>query len=322
MKRIVFFVTTYWELHWFHNVIETLNANVYTVDATCLEYCKKYNFNVVDDSENHEVVVVSNVHYGQQNQIVQRYISSGKKAIVIQHGWDPAISLYDNFWNEDVSRFSYYLVGCDQDYEWLTKKFGNERIIMTGMPKLDDIYRIKNEDIDLQPIYDEVGSNSFYLVNAPSDVFSKEIHHQYCNPVFEQSPYKIVYKTHPGHSIVSFYPEITVDTNRYTMIDDNRLDRDYVYKVIKASRGVVIVESFLIMEASFLGKPAIFWGHEFLPQNLYNKPENVNQIYRLPIEMSSTFEKPEYKPKQLEMTQKYWFDGKNTERVVTFLKQL
>jgi hypothetical protein len=322
MKNMLFFVSEYWELHWLHNVIEAMNGDVYTNSDECRKYCEKFNFKVVADRESYKTIVVTNVHLGQQNEIVKYFMSTGGKAVVIQHGWDPAISLYDNFWNEDVGRFSYYLVGCQQDYEWLTAKYGNDRIIMTGIPKLDDVYNIKNNDVDLTSIYESVGSSQFYIANAPTDVFSVDIHKQYCNPLLERSPYKIVYKTHPGFNMVLHFPDITYSSDKYTMVNDDHFDRNYVYKLIKASRGVVIIESFLIMEASFLEKPAIFWAHDLLPRDLYNKPENVNQIHRLPVEMSSTFENPEYKPMQKVMVDKYLFDGQNTQRVVTFLKGL
>ena len=322
MKKILFFVSLYWELHWLHNVIEAMGGEVYTENEECKEYCRKYNFRLATNKESYQIVVVTNVHLGQQNQVVKHFLSTGGKAIILQHGWDPAISLYDNFWNEDVGAFSYYLVGCEQDYEWLTSKFGKDRIIMTGIPKFDDIYRIKNEDIDLSPIYEEVGTSKFYLVNAPTDVFSAELHRYYCNPLFEHCPYKVVYKTHPGFNMTPAYPDITVSPDRYVMVNDNHFDRDYVYRLIKASQGVVIVESLLILEASLLGKPAIFWGHELLPRDIYNKPENVNQIHRLPIEMSSGFDHPEYKPMQAIMAGKYLFDGLNTHRVVTFLNSI
>jgi CDP-glycerol glycerophosphotransferase (TagB/SpsB family) len=99
------------------------------------------------------------------------------------------------------------------------------------------------------------------------------------------------------------------------------LDRLKTYELIKASHGVVNLESFILIEASLLEKPVIFWGHENLPADFYNREENVNQKMRLDLDMSSTLEHPEFKPKQAEVVSQYLFDGNNTSRVVNFLRR-
>ena len=306
-----------------YNVIKELDGVVYSDSSETIDLCKNLGIKTTDDKTNWKVVVMCNMHMGQNWEMCEYFMNTGGKTVLMQHAWDSALNLCDKFWDRDMNKFSYYLVGCEQDHKWLGDKYGYDRILNLGIPKLDDLYRIKNSDIDLSGIYEEVGVNSFYLAISPSSVISDGVYREYVEHLIPNSPLPVVFKVHPGVSDptptkMSFLSE----GKDFKIISDKMEDIDYIYKVIKASSGIVCVESFLSVETSLMDKPVIFHGRNDIPPDFYNRDENINQIERAPIGMSSSLGNAYLKEEQRQIASLYQCDGKNTQRVVTFLKML
>lgn len=321
-KKIVFAAGTSWDIHWMFNVIRAIDGSVYTTNSEVVGVCNHLKIPIVTDLSMFKIVVLTNIHLGVR-QSADCFLNSGGKVILLQHAWDTSLLLRDRFWNHDMSRFTYTFVGCTQDYDWLSAKYGQNRVMLTGIPKLDDLYRIKNSTDSLQPLYEELGVGSFYLSIAPTDVISMGIFREYDERLESNSPIPIVFKVHPG---ANFKATKNADISRgrinRLLIDDDIYDIDKTYKIMKASSGVVCIESFFSIEASLLGKPVIYLGLNDIPGDFYSKDENINQTHRAPRDMSSSLQKPIYTEKQKEIAGYYLFDGQNTARVVNKLKEI
>lgn len=323
MDKILFFAHLYWEIHWMYDVIKKLDGVVYTDDDQTKQLCIDLGIKTTNSYDDYKALVMCVLHMGQNYEMAKKFNESGRKIILMQHAWDPALNLCDHFWDLNMQMFDYYLVGCEQDYQWLSQKFGDEKILNLGIPKLDNLYRIKNKEIDLSDIYNEVGTNDFFLSLSPTNVLSDGVYRDYAEHLVPNSPTTIVFKLHPGSTKVEETRVSFLNEGKdFKIIADKINDPNYVYKVIKASKGVVCLESFLSVEASLLGKPVIFHGHDSLNSDFYNKSENINQIERAPLGMSSSLGDPHYKDEQKNIADMYQFDGKSTYRVVTFLKGL
>lgn len=322
MKRILFFVNIYWELHWLHNVIEALNADVYTENETCKEYCKRHNFNLVNDKENYQVVATMNIHFGEQWNIASHYKNTGGKVVLFQHAWDSALHLKRDFWNKDMGTFDLYLVGSTQDQKWLKETYSDKNIVLTGLPKFDDLYKVKKSKKKLDYIYKKYNVDSYLLSVAPSDSICIDISNKYEYELESSCPIPVIYKMHPGSNhqatLEGFYNKGRMNIK---LIPDDEFDRFSTYEMIKASAGVACVESFLSTETSLLEKPVVFWGREKLPQDFYQRDFNINQVYRAPAEMSSSLTDLRYMPQQREIAEMYLCDGNNTKRTVNILKE-
>jgi hypothetical protein len=323
MDKILFFAHCYWEIHWMYNVIKELDGVVYTTNETTKQLCDDLNIKTTTDRENWKAVVMCNMHMGQNWEMNEYFLNTGGKSIIMQHAWDSGLNLCNKFWDHDMSKFSYYLVGCEQDYKWLGDKYDYDRVLNLGMPKLDDLHKIKNEDVDLEPIYQELGTRDFFLSIAPTDVINSSILRDYQEHLITSSPTQIVFKLHPGNIDYEQTRQSYLSQGRdFKIIADKLTDIDFIYKLIKASKGIVCIESFLSIEASLMNKPVIFHGHDSLTSDFYNKEENINQIERAPLGMSSSLGDPHFKQEQQTIANLYRCDGKSTCRVVTFLKGL
>ena len=319
-KKIIFACYLPWDVHWMYEVIKATNGSVYTINEQVRNVCYRLGIPTVQKFDGFTIMVVSNIHLGVR-QSAEYFINTGGKVVMLQHAWDTGLQLRDRFWNHDMNKFTYILVGCTQDYDWLSNKYGKDRIILTGMPKLDNLYRIKNDNIPLDDVYKELNVNSFYLSIAPTDVISNSIFRSYDERLEGDSPLPVVFKVHPGSNFQAAKDaDISRGKTNRNLIPDDIYDVNKTYRIMKASSGVVCVESFFSIEATLLGKPVIFYGYQDIPGGFYNKDENINQNLRAPFEMSSSLAHPKFTEKQKEIADMYLFDGKNTERVVTFLK--
>jgi len=252
------------------------------------------------------------MHLGQNRDMIKYFRTTGGKVILFQHAFDSGVNLKDNFWNQDMSNFDTYIVGCTQDQKWLSEKYPNKEIVNLGMPRMDDLYETK-DCIE--------GLSDYFLVAYPNDgCLGNSLYRKYMEQLPGETNSKLVFKVHPGGTCSMVVDDIKNRGLNVTVLEDDMTDLNYIYKLINGSRGVICDESFLAIETSLLNKPVIFYGHNELPTDFYEREENVNQIQRLPIEMSSSLSNPTVTTKQLEICQSYPCDGKNTSRVIKFLK--
>lgn len=323
MKKILFFATEYWGLLWMYNVIKDLDAEVFNSSSKIAEWCQQMQVKLTNRKDDYDVVVLMILHYGGEYNIAQEFLKRNKQVVVLQHAWDPGLHLKDKFWDKNMGSFSHYIVGCHQDYEWLCGKYpGKDRIHLLGMPRLDDLYEVKKNHNDLSHIYKEVELDSFYLASAPMMVINQALFNRYASILVQSTNKPFVFKVHPGFNAEGVRKSLPQSVQYLKVIADNPYDRFHTYELIKASEGIICVESFMAIEASFLGKPVVQWGKEDLPPDWYQRDENINQIYRTPQEMMSDLKNPVFKEKQQEIADLYLCDGKNTERVVAFLKSI
>jgi len=321
-KSVLFVVNLYWELHWLYNVIKAVDGVAFVENSDVKKMCDYFGVRTTNDSSSYKTAIVTNSHLGAK-RTAELFFSQGKKVIELQHAWDPALRLKDVFWNYSTNRFSYLLVGSTQDYDWLSSKYGKDRVFLTGIPKLDDLYTVKNSKESLRPIHDEFKLGRFYLSMAPTDAISLSIYMDYEDNLEPMSPIPVVFKVHPGTDFEKTkQADIQHGNVNRVLIEDNMYDLFKTYEIMKESSGVVCLESFMSVEASLLGKPVIFHGYGSIPNDFYGRDENVNQKMRAPYEMSSTLNDPRFTDKQKEIASYYLFDGKNTERTVNKLKEL
>jgi len=325
--KIVFFAHAYWELHWMYRVIKTLNAPVYTDDEETRRVALDSGFEVLDIPWNeflnldhpYEIVVTTNMHIGQNRSVVEAFFSKGKKAILMQHAWDSDLNFLDKFWNYDMSRFSYYLVGSTQDEEWLGKKHG-EKIINTGIPHLDDLCEVSREKKTREYITDIVGTSPYFLSMIPdSGVHGSSLRDEYFNL---SHSHKIFFKIHPGGNHQTTAESLKSIDPTLICLPDPHGDPKFTYRLMNSSSGVICYESFMTVEASLLKRPVISPSPEKMDQSFYNREENSLQKDRVPDGMASPIEAPQYNPIQDGLAKLYQCDGHNTERVVNFLYRL
>lgn len=325
MKKILFFAHLYWEIQWLHNVVKALDGEVWTDNEDVKNYCIYHEIKLAPNRENYQVLVLCVYHMGQNWDIINYSKNTGRQVVMLQHAWDAALHMIDQFWSHDTGKFDYFLVGCDQDYEWLSRKYGQNRVFNTGVPKLDDLYRVKKSKKSLKKIYEEIGHSSFLLANAPTDVICPQLYQYYTNDIFSDSPLPIVFKVHPGGKVKHIMDGLSPDKNKaqFQILEDEQLDRFRTYELIKASSGVVCNGSFMSIEASLMEKPVILYKDEVIPQDVYARVEyaQVNQNFRSPISISSPIYHPQYLEAQKQLANQYLLDGKNTDRVVNFLRE-
>ena len=204
----------------------------------------------------------------------------------------------------------------------VSKKYGTERIHYTGMPKLDDLYAVKKSNKGM-PIYiTDIYKGSFYLVNEPTDIISKDIYDAYTTGIVSVADMKLIYKVHPGRTVEDITLELPAEFKDITIIQDDPYDRFNTYEWIKASSAVIAIESFFLVDATLMNKPIIMWGKESIPMDWWKSRQNIMQSERLSDGLSSAFGNLVFTDKQRELQDQYLCDGHNTERVVKFLEEL
>ncbi len=314
MKRILFFAHVYWELHWMHNLIKSVGGTVYTDNDVTKSVCEAWGVPTTEDLDNWDVVVMVHFHLGEQRKVAEAFFSTGRQVILIQHAWDASLCQKPTFWGLDMTRFNYFFVGSTQDEEWL-KPLNGDKIKLTGMPHLDDLYKVKHSKKSLDHIYEMVGFDKFLLaVPGVSGVHGINLERETLERLPSETPLPLVYKIHPGGGSEKLIEYIKEKVPQSYCIDDNKFDQFQTYELIKASSGVVAVESFMLIEASLLGKPVVFYGKDGLVSDFYAREENFNQEKRLLPEMSSSIHNLAYTKAQEEVCSWYLFDGKNTKR--------
>ncbi len=314
MKRILFFAHVYWELHWMYNLIKSVNGTVYTDNDVTKSVCESWGIPTTDDLDNWDIVVMVHFHLGEQRKISEAFFSTGRQVILLQHAWDSALCQKSKFWGLDMTRFNYLLVGSKQDEEWL-KPLHGDKVKLTGMPRLDDLYKVKHSKKSLDHIYKMVGFDKFLLaIPGVSGVHGINLERETLERLPGETPLPLVYKIHPGGGGGNLIAYIKERVPQSYCIDDDKFDQLKTYELIKASSGVVAVESFMLIEASLMGKPVVFYGRDQLIPDFYDREENFNQDKRLLPEMSSSIHNLVYTKAQDEVCSWYLFDGKNTKR--------
>lgn len=320
MTDFVFYANTYWELSWLVNVIRATGAPVHTGSSNTKYLARRWGLTLVDNVDHFHTLVMCVYHMGDNRVIRDRFFDQGKQVIILQHAFDSQINFMDTFWGEPTDRFSAYLVGGVQDYLWLQHKHGPGKIIYTGMPRLDDVYHVKHNFTNFDDIFKTVGHKKFYLAAfADASLYGREAEQAYLK-LHKHSPIPVAFKLHPGGDYeagVNWLKKIDPDI---IYLDDNAEDLYWTYKLIKASQGVICLESFLAVEATLLEKPVIFFGHNLIPPEYYQREEHKGVAkHRLPLAMSSTLDKPQFTPYQQALSSWYAFDNQNTARVTNFL---
>lgn len=303
-------------------IIKRMNGVVYTDSDVTKAVCDSWGVTTTDNLDNWDIVVMTHIHMGENRKISEAFFSKGKEVVLMQHAWDSALSQTVRFWDQDMTRFNYFLVGSTQDEEWL-KPLHGDKVKLTGMPRLDDLYEVKNSDKSLDHIYDLVGFDKFLLcVPGVAGVHGHSFERATIERLPNETPLPLVYKIHPGSGGVNFMEYIKSKAPQSYCIDDDKFDRLQTYELIKASSGVVAVESFMLIEASLIGKPVVFYGKDDLLPGFYEREENVNQEKRLTTEMSSSLNNLSYTKGQEEIASLYLFDGKNTDRAYNTLMEI
>lgn len=319
MNKVLVYCHHYWEFHWLYKLIIQADLEVCTDNSETQSIIDKYQCKTVN-AENitnpfYQVLVVSIMHFGEHQKAIKQFIDTGRKVVVVQHAWDSALNLYNEFWNMDMHKFTLYCVGGQQDYQFLSGKHGESKIKQTGMPRFDMLMRVK--EMDLTDIHEKVGKKEFLLATCPvSSIHDDRMVEEFYTKMPEESPLPIVYKIHPGGTIGQFnmtFPHLQ-------FIDDNKEDIYETYKLIQASSGVISPASFLSIEATMLGKPVILYGDINVQTKAAQQHERQEE--RLPRDMSSTFQKLEFTKTQQDMLQWYDHDGKCTERVINEINQI
>lgn len=318
MKNLVFFAHSYWELHWIYRVAKSLDIPIVSDSAHTYEVAKKLDLRVEEvdwgnwlNTNEYHGVITTNMHMGQNRDTVEKFFGSGRLAILIQHAWDSDLNILDKFWNYDMHRFTHYIVGSTQDEEWLKVKHG-EKIINLGMPRLDDLYEVKKED-------SLPDSRYFLSITPDSGVHGGRVEQMYFNL---SSNYPVRYKIHPGGQYESTKNNLLNTYPNLVLLPDPEDDPLYTYRTIKNSAGVLALESFMLVEASLLGVPVIMFAQEHMDSSFYNREENSRQKERLPANISSEIDSPQFKPAQKVLADRYLCDGQNTKRVIDFLYKL
>ena len=324
--RTLFYLYNYQDIHWMNNVIQALkgrsDVGFYTDIPGVEKVCQAFDIPLTQDKVNWQAVVVTNLHMGPR-LMAEYFKRTGGKVIVMQHAWDSNLVLRDNFWGKSTDLFDYYCVGSEQDYDWLREKWG-DRIVLTGMPRLDDLYRVKSDEKPLTHIYEKLGVDKFMLSISPIDiVFGQMMVDRYYNILPKESSIPIIFKSHPGTSYEGTRQALDERGLQHIhLIPDDPYDILNTYELIKASSGVVCLESFLGVEASLMHKPIVLYGYQELDPSFWGKDENINQRERLPFETSSWFNDLRFKDQQKVFEETFLFDGGNTKRVVDFITSL
>ncbi len=318
MKKILFYVDHYWELPWIYRVAKELDAPVYSENPPTREAIQAWGLNLSSSANEGDILVLVYTHMGRNYDISENYLKSNRQVVIMQHAFDSSLHVPEQFWGRPTNHFSYFLVGCQQDARWLGAKHG-DKVILTGMPRLDDLRKVLREQ--KKPV-DDLPS-AYYLSIIPNDtVFGQAVLDKYLRNLPQEVNTPIVYKAHPGADIKAVWETVSQVNGNAMVVDDPVNDPFYTYRLIKNATAVVCLESFIAIEASLLGKPVIFYGHELLENNFYGREDNPNQTERLPIEMSSGFFEYVVNAKQEAIAANYLCDGQNTKRVVKFLKGL
>ncbi|MCG3204060.1 MAG: hypothetical protein KCHDKBKB_00763 [Elusimicrobia bacterium] len=320
MKKLVMFAHSYWELHWTYRVLKSLSIPVVSDSPHVYEVAKKLGLVTIETDwrqwlgeNDFDGVITTNMHLGQNRETVEKFFGSGRLAILMQHAWDSDLNILDKFWNYDMSRFTHYLVGSTQDEEWLRAKHG-DKIVYTGMPRLDDLYEVKQEAMDNQ--------GQFFLSIIPDNgVHGDRVRQEYFH-LASSGKYNVRFKIHPGGQYEPTKQSLLDVNPNFICLPDPDDDPLYTYRMIQSSSGVLAVESFITVETSLLEKPIIFFGIDQMDSSFYNREENSRQKDRLDPNMSSTIDSPIFTDAQRKISERYLCDGQNTKRVVEYLYKL
>lgn len=321
---IVFFASRYWELLWMTNIVTAMKGLVYTNYESVNELIDIYKHTRTSDLEAGDILVTPNFHTQENYEAITSYLDANKPVVILQYAWDPQIQLLDGFWGRDVSNFSYYLTGCTQDKEWLSDKFGKEKIVNTGIPRLDDLYAVKHETSKaLKPIYQQLKLDKFMLADIPiAGVYTPEIETMY-STLNDLAPVPVVYKLHPGGlSAEELERFASQSRSKPIFIPDDPANRFSTYRLIKAAQAVICVDSFMAIEASLLNIPVVTFGRNLIPKSYYRFEDRHKSPERIPDGFGSPLNHPHLTPTQKEVASWYTLDGKSTARVVKFLHSI
>lgn len=323
MKKILFFAQTYWEIHWLYRVVKAIYGVIYANTPPALEAAKSLQLNTTTDLRSGDILVTCIYHMGENYKAIDKYKAVGKDVILLQHAWDSQIQCFDKFWGLKMDLFDVYFTGCTQDKEWISDIHGKDKVFNPGIPRLDDVFKVKNSKDSLKDIYQEIGHDKFYLADIPpSQIYSNEVENAYLKQLPQESPLPIVYKMHPGGNYRSGNEWLKKHgPNNIIFLDDDINDPLRTYQLMKASSGVINLESFLSIEATLLEKPVIFYAYKLLPDNYFESTDRIGYSHRrLPKGMGSAVNNPQFTAMQKKVASWYNFDGKNTDRVVELLE--
>ena len=307
----IFFISYHWEIIWLYPLLVKTHWPVCPNNQLMKELVEEYGFYTLSREEidhQHKLIVMAQ-HFFQHKEMIHRWMTTGGKVYVIQHGWDPALALMDYTWSADMREFTKYLVGCTQDYKWLHERYG-DRVRMTGSPRLSMVHQVQK--MDLSDIYSRVGTKDFFVATPPmgGGFHREDVVDAYLRYLPSKTGKKIVYKYHPScdqKSLGEQHPELFFWKDSWT-------DPYETFKLIYASQGVITPSSFMGIEATLLDKSVILLGD--LDPDEYKRQEWQHQIERLPRGMSSDLDNPCFTSKQREVQSWYKFDTESIMNVI------
>jgi hypothetical protein len=271
-------------------------------DAATRQLLAKQGFTVTTEATG-ELLVVTVFHMYSYPYLI-KYPKD--KVIVLQHAWDSALQLVDDFWAKDMGHFGAMCVGGEQDYEFLQPKYG-DRIIKTGIPRFD-VLRELYLSID-RPIRDK----PYGLAAIPFAVNGENREWAAFFDIVNRVDYPIYFKGHPQHdlrSIMGDYPNIK------TWVWDSIDDEYEAYKFIIDAEFLVTANSFMCVEAAMVNLPTILWSE----LKAFEDP-NHRQEERIPADLSCSFGNLHTTSGTEKLKSMFLFDGKNTERVMKVIEE-
>lgn len=298
--KYYYFAQFYWEIDWFYSVYKKLGGELispplYGEFDIALERTKMPVTKTADITGTLIIAHQTAVHH----EIIKTFLQAGGKVVVLQHAWDDELLIQDG--GENYSDFTLYCVSSQEDYDMLYPKY-KEKIVLTGSPKLDTTYEVKNKETVSDFSYDYIFGNppvERIHTKETIDYYFKEL------PKTERRP--ILYKIHPG---IDSFPKTYLVKYPYrvaygSLFIADLCDPEQTVKLIKHSLHVVTAPSFLMVESALLDKDVYIHG------NTLNLPPPI-----------SRFKETNGLLDRQDLFKRYLFDGKNTDRVVEAIKKL
>lgn len=277
---------------------------------------------ITDNLENFDILIVTKMHCDFASVISKYYYSNNRVVLLIQHAFDYDLHLISEKLGLDIDNFTKICCGDYFAYKKLISKFGKDKVILTGIPRLDDLYEVYTNS-NYKEIYELLGLSEYWLITIPEPhIANKTTLENYFIelPRFLNAP--PVYKVHP-RSNSDFYSKY--NEHNHIIIDDDTLPNriDLTYKLLCGSKGLVsyIPPSFYAFEASFIKKPVILYGEGIKDKKIEELYKDINHIFYRYKNISSSFSDPEFNETQQKLCEEFLFDGKNSQRVVDVIKE-
>lgn len=297
-KKIVILVNNYWELSWLAPIAKYLDLPIYFVNPLT----DKQGFRQRENTEGF-VLVTTNYYDGENWDLIDKFYTSGRKVVMIQHAFDSALHLRKEIWNHPTDHFTHYCVNSQQDYDWLYRKYSG-KVFMTGSPHLDEI---RNLSFNKEEIYQKVGVEEFIVATTVNGLFHTEDetrkYWEYLESVSRKKHIVIVLKQHPGGGKEG----INDICRKYGFIayNDSRVDYLDTWKLVQCSQGVITPYSFMGIEAILMSKRVDI------------HPIGLNELAKRDM-----FKDRHGERFSIDIKRSYLCDSRNTQRVADLLRRL